>query len=331
MIQENLSFVAAPMVNQSDLPFRLLVRRYGATLAYTQMLLPEKLLQDRDYLEFHLRDLSCHNGDSELDAPVVVQLCGNDPEIVVRGGKTIQAYCDGIDLNLGCPQEAAAEGHYGGYLLAQKDWPLVGSIVSAMAHSFVVPVSAKLRLCNPTSSTVELARQLECSGASWITLHARTVSSRRRRHGAADLNQVKHLKDALNIPVISNGNVRAWSDVVENREFTGADGVMVGEALLSNPCLFASITPDPFHISREYLGICQDHPGTATIAAIRTHIRHFIELKYNRRPWYKQFRTKLNSCSSIEELEVLLAKYDKLRPNGEREPEKDQEFSGDER
>ncbi|KAF7426257.1 hypothetical protein PC9H_008625 [Pleurotus ostreatus] len=331
MIQENLSFVAAPMVNQSDLPFRLLVRRYGATLAYTQMLLPEKLLQDRDYLEFHLRDLSYHNGDSELDTPVVVQLCGNDPETVVRGGKTIQSYCDGIDLNLGCPQKAAAEGHYGGYLLAQKDWPLVKSIVSAMAHSFAVPVSTKLRLCNPAASTMELARQLECSGASWITLHARTVSSRRRRHGAADLNQVKLLKDALGIPVISNGNVREWSDVVQNQELTGADGVMVGEALLSNPCLFSSITPDPFQISREYLGICQDHPGTATIATIRAHIRHFIELKHSRRPWYKQFRAKLSSCSSLEELEALLAKYDKLRPNGEREPEKDPEASEDER
>lgn len=84
---------------------------------------------------------------------------------------------------------------------------------------------------------MELARQLECSGASWITLHARTVSSRRRRHGAADLNQVKLLKDALGIPVISNGNVREWSDVVQNQELTGADGVMVGEALLSNPWL----------------------------------------------------------------------------------------------
>lgn len=121
--------------------------------------------------------------------------------------------------------------------------------VSAMAHSFAIPVSAKLRLCNPISSTVELARQLECSGASWITLHARTVSSRRRRHGAADLNQVKHLKDALDIPVISNGNVRAWSDVVENREFTGADGVMVGEALLSNPWLVYSSTSIPLQIA----------------------------------------------------------------------------------
>lgn len=78
------------MVNQSDLPFRMLVRKYGATLAYTQMLHPEKLLNDRDYLEINRRCLT--------DKSVVVQLCGNDPETVVQGGKKLQDLCDGIGL-----------------------------------------------------------------------------------------------------------------------------------------------------------------------------------------------------------------------------------------
>lgn len=104
-----------------------------------------------------------------------------------------------------------------------------------MSHSFSVPVSAKLRLCQPSHKTLELAQRIEGSGASWITLHARTVSARRRRQGAADLNQVKTLKDNLQIPVISNGNVRSFKDLQENLNFTGADGVMVGETLLRNP------------------------------------------------------------------------------------------------
>lgn len=93
----SLNYIAAPMVNQSDLPFRLLVRKYGATLAYTQMLLPEKLLNDQDYLEFHLRDLS-HSSAEGLDRPVVVQLCGDDPEMIVKAGRKIQGYCDGIGM-----------------------------------------------------------------------------------------------------------------------------------------------------------------------------------------------------------------------------------------
>ncbi|CDO72687.1 hypothetical protein BN946_scf184985.g107 [Trametes cinnabarina] len=111
------------MVNQSDLPFRILVRRYNTSLVYTQMLLPERLLNDREYLEFHRKGL--RDGP---DAPVVVQLCGNDPETVVRAARQVVDRADAIDLNLGCPQEAAREGHYGGYLLDKKDWALVESI-----------------------------------------------------------------------------------------------------------------------------------------------------------------------------------------------------------
>lgn len=79
------------MVGQSDLPFRMLVRRYNATLVYTQMLLPDRLLNDQDYLEFHMRGL----GDFG-DRPIVVQLCGNDSEIVVKAAKKVQGSCDAI-------------------------------------------------------------------------------------------------------------------------------------------------------------------------------------------------------------------------------------------
>ena len=138
-------------------------------------------------------------------------------------------------MNLGCPQEAARDGHYGAYLLGQKDWPVVESMVSSMCSSFAVPVSAKLRLCQPVPKTHELAKRLEACGASWITLHARTVSARRRRQGAADLGVVKELKAHLGVPTISNGNVKEHEDLQRNLEHTGADGLMVGETLLGNP------------------------------------------------------------------------------------------------
>ncbi|KAJ7598940.1 tRNA-dihydrouridine synthase [Mycena floridula] len=279
-IADSLTFVAAPMVNQSDLPFRKLVEKYGATMVYTQMLLPNRLLEDQDYLEFHQRGLM----DTAGRTPVVVQLCGNDPENIVRAGKKLQGLCDGIDLNLGCPQachfESARDGHFGAYLLGQKDWPIVQQIVSSMSNSFTVPTSVKLRLCQPDSKTLELAQKLETCGASWITLHARTVSARRRRQGAADLSQVKILKDGLTVPVVSNGNVRRYEDLAENMTFSGADGLMVGETLLGNPCLFSNTIPDPVDISLEYLALCRDYPATATIATIQTHVRHIVEFQW---------------------------------------------------
>uniref|UniRef100_A0ABQ0LNC4 tRNA-dihydrouridine(16/17) synthase [NAD(P)(+)] n=1 Tax=Mycena chlorophos TaxID=658473 RepID=A0ABQ0LNC4_MYCCL len=292
------------MVNQSDLPFRTLVQKYGATLSYTQMLKPELLLEDQDYLEFCLRDLTLHQSCPEQ--PVVVQLCGNDPETVVKGGRKLQSLCAGIDLNLGCPQEAARDGHFGAYLLGVRDWPLVEEITTAMSRSFAVPTSAKLRLCQPVTKTLDLAVRLEACGISWITLHARHVSAQRRRHGAADLAQVKDLKDNLRIPVVSNGNVRTWSDLEANLAFTGADGLMVGESLLSNPCLFANRIPDPVTISLEYLSLCRLYPDTATIPTAVTHVRHFIDFQCHRRPWYTKFRAALGQCRSLGDIETLL-------------------------
>jgi len=112
----------------------------------------------------------------------------------------------------------------------------VGYIVSGLTHTFPVPISTKMRLCNPVEHTLPFAERLALAGSSWITLHARFgASTRKRRHGPADLSQVKLLKEGLQVPVISNGNVRTFEDVVQNREFTRADGIMVGETLLGNP------------------------------------------------------------------------------------------------
>lgn len=107
--------------------------------------------------------------------------------------------------------------------------------MSALSTSLPVPVSAKLRLCQNAALTPDLGVRLEAAGAAWLTLHARHVSARRRRQGAADLAQVKALKSRVRIPVVSNGNVRTWEDVMRNKEDTDADGIMVGETLLANP------------------------------------------------------------------------------------------------
>ena len=89
----DLTYIAAPMVNQSDTPFRALVHRHGATLTYTEMLRPARLLSDPDYLAFHRRALELGRPST---GPVVVQVCGNDQDEIVRGAKTVVDLCDGI-------------------------------------------------------------------------------------------------------------------------------------------------------------------------------------------------------------------------------------------
>lgn len=96
MTPDDLKFIAAPMVGQSDLPFRILARKYGATSVYTQMLVPDRLLNDQQYLEYHQRDLSIIADG--IERPVVVQLCGHDADTIVRAGRKLQSLCDGIGV-----------------------------------------------------------------------------------------------------------------------------------------------------------------------------------------------------------------------------------------
>ena len=172
-------------------------------------------------------------------------------------------------------------------------------IVSGLTQTFPVPVSTKMRLCNPVEHTLPFAKRLALAGSSWITLHARFgASTRKRRHGPADLSQVKLLKEGLQVPVVSNGNVRAYEDVVQNCEFTRADGIMVGETLLGNPwyatslsfkgrridlgfSLFAGVIPDPAQISLEYLEVCKQCPeGCVDLEVAKKHVKHFIDFQW---------------------------------------------------
>ena len=120
-------------------------------------------------------------------------------------------------------------------------------IVLKLSTNLSIPIHVKLRLCNPPSLTPSLAVLLARAGASVVTLHARHVASRHRRNGAAELKWVQAVKSAIleepdseNMVVLSNGNVRTYEDCEKNLRETGADGVMVGEALLRNPRWVAS-------------------------------------------------------------------------------------------
>jgi len=94
---------------------------------------------------------------------------------------------------------------------------------------------------------------------------------------------------------------------VQNLEFTSADGIMVGETLLGNPCSFAGVTPDPVQISLEYLGICQRCPEwSVDVEVAKKHVKHFIDFQCTRRTWMPKFLRALTSCRTIEEVDKLL-------------------------
>uniref|UniRef100_A0A7S4BXB4 tRNA-dihydrouridine(16/17) synthase [NAD(P)(+)] n=1 Tax=Chrysotila carterae TaxID=13221 RepID=A0A7S4BXB4_CHRCT len=272
-----LSRVVAPMVGASDLAFRKLCRRHGATLAYTEMLCARRFVEDAAYRFSLFESQRCMLNDR----PLIVQFCGNDASNLAAAAALAvgQHGVDGVDLNLGCPQKRAKEALYGSYLLDTEHWPRVFSCVRAMAAAAApVPVTCKIRLLPTLQETILFAKGLQAAGCALLAVHGRQRGSvSRRRSGPADLRAVGALKRALAIPVLSNGNVRRAACVRHALVRTQADGVMVAEALLRYPALFAPDAPERPTIEQrrdvalEYLQLAETYPPP-TIEYARAHL-----------------------------------------------------------
>eukprot|EP00899_Mesostigma_viride_P006949 jgi/Mesvir1/16255/Mv08503-RA.1 len=259
-IKFNLRHVAAPMVGQSDLAFRMICRRHGADVAYSEMLLSDKFISDPAYRSARLQ--TC-----DADRPLVVQFAGDDADTLLTACRLVEGMCDAVDLNLGCPQKAAMEGHYGAYMCDKKDWPLVCDIVRHLAHHLSIPVFCKIRLQATRAMTVEFAKLLANAGCSLVAVHGRQRGGfNERRKGPADLVAVRMVVETLaplGVPVLSNGNVRCPADIEANLRATGAAGIMVGEALLANPMVFAHVDCTRENVMaavQSYLDECARHP-----------------------------------------------------------------------
>ena len=225
-------YVVAPMVDQSELAFRMMTRKYGATLAYTPMIHARLFSEDKHYeKEFFT---TC-----EGDRPLFVQFCGNDPQTLLAAAKRVEAHCDAVDLNLGCPQQIARRGNYGAFLA--EDLPLVLDIVRTLADGLTIPVACKIRVQDDIEYTLAYAKALVEAGCKILCVHGRTREC--KRHGLADWDKIRQVKESVDIPVIANGNIRSLEDCHACLKATKCDAVMSAETLLENPALFQPLPP----------------------------------------------------------------------------------------
>jgi len=189
-----------------------------------------------------------------LDRPVVAQFGGSKADDLVNAARYAAPHCDAVEINIGCPQRCARKGHYGAFLM---DTPgHLCSLVRAMSEETDVTILCKMRIFDSTEKTVELARQLEASGATVLTVHGRTKEKGggKGQKGSADWDTIKAVKLALGIPVVSNGNVNTLEEVEACLEYTGCDAVMSGCGLLANPALFSGSQISPLELCLKYLG-----------------------------------------------------------------------------
>ncbi|KAI0652760.1 Dus-domain-containing protein [Trametes meyenii] len=233
----NPKYIVAPMVDQSELAWRKLSRRYGAQVVYTPMINAKMFAEGvrKPYREQNFATLLGEEGGPE-DRPLIVQFCANNADHLLTSAKLLEPYCDAVDINLGCPQDIARRGRYGSYL--QDEWDLIYEMISTLHENLTIPVTAKFRVFPTVEKTVEYAKMLERAGAQILTCHGRTREQRGHRSGVADWDKIRAVKEAVSVPVIANGNLLFYGDVERCLAATGADAVMSAEGNLYNPALF---------------------------------------------------------------------------------------------
>eukprot|EP00396_MALV-II-16_sp_LP-1_P000041 gene41-56_t len=277
--------VCAPMVDQSELPFRLLCLDYGTDLCYTPMINSKMYTQGSK----KWREKEFSADPAREQGRLIAQLCGDCPDTVLEAARLVVgsgaaqggSAVAGVDLNCGCPQGIARKGHYGSYLLQEPD--LICAIVKKLVDSDLgVPVTVKMRKVSSRDDyqdTLRLCERLVGVGASALTLHGRTKEEKGHHTKAVDWEAIRLVRERCTqgkVPLFANGGVHTYTDVVRCFEATGCDAVMSSEALLENPQLFMPAkghkTQD--EIMQEYLGYAEKC-GTR-LKTVKSHAFHFL-------------------------------------------------------
>ena len=226
-------FVLAPMAGVTDAPFRRICRRFGAGMTTSEMTTADTSLWQTPKSRFRL--------DLDLDAePVAVQIAGSEPDqLALAAQACVERGAQIIDINMGCPAKKVCNKAAGSALL--RDETLVRNILDAVVAAVSVPVTLKYRTGwdREHRNAVQIGKIAEDAGVVSLAIHGRTRADRYR--GEAEYETIARVKEAVEIPVIANGDITTPEKSLEVLRLTNCDGLMIGRGAQGRPWIFREL------------------------------------------------------------------------------------------
>lgn len=304
----------APLAGYGDSPFRILCRRSGAAMVYTEMV-SSLGIRFGNAKTFEMLTFSPE------EHPVDFQMFGARPDAMAEAAEVLaQAGADAIDINMGCPEPKIVKTGAGSALL--KNLPLIDAITAAVVHSTALPVTVKIRKGFFLDENVseEILSICEKNGVAALTIHGSTAVQ--GRSGSKDWDVIATAKARATIPIIANGGVKRPEDARRFLEYTGADFVMIGRAALGNPWVFGQINDilngkEPVEPSlEERFATMQEHAEREValkgevigVKEMRKHLAFY----FKGLPEATTYRGRINQVKGLDQLKKLLTEYHTL-------------------